>query len=205
MNPEQSHSSNPHSQITGLILAGGQGRRMGRVDKGLQLLQGRRMVDHVYQRLSPQVGGIVISANQNQDAYRSFGVRVVSDIVSAAPGDDRGAGPLAGLHAGLSVSKRPLLLSVPCDTPFIPADLVARLHTQLEQAGAQIAVVRERKFALPVAPNRLPEEPLPNDAPMSAPLPCCTSTKPIIAMAATICNTTNRFIQICIQELQDIQ
>ena len=65
MNPEQSHSSNPHSQITGLILAGGQGRRMGRVDKGLQLLQGRRMVDHVYQRLSPQVGGIVISANQN--------------------------------------------------------------------------------------------------------------------------------------------
>lgn len=85
MNPEQSHSSNPHSQITGLILAGGQGRRMGRVDKGLQLLQGQRMVDHVYQRLSPQVGGIVISANQNQDAYRSFGVRVVSDIVSAAP------------------------------------------------------------------------------------------------------------------------
>ena len=112
MNPEQSRSSNPHSQITGLILAGGQGRRMGRVDKGLQLLQGRRMVDHVYQRLSPQVAGIVISANQNQDAYRSFGVRVVSDIVSATPGDDRGAGPLAGLHAGLSVSKRPLLLSV---------------------------------------------------------------------------------------------
>ena len=150
MNPEQSHSSNPHSQITGLILAGGQGRRMGRVDKGLQLLQGRRMVDHVYQRLSPQVGGIVISANQNQDAYRSFGVRVVSDIVSAAPGDDRGAGPLAGLHAGLSVSKRPLLLSVPCDTPFIPADLVARLHTQLEQAGAQIAVVRTGAQSHPV-------------------------------------------------------
>ena len=105
MTSDQSHSSNAHSHITGLILAGGQGRRMGRVDKGLQRLHGRRMVDHVYERLLPQVGGIVISANQNQDAYRSFGVRVVSDMVTAAPGDDRGAGPLAGLHAGLSVSR----------------------------------------------------------------------------------------------------
>jgi molybdopterin molybdotransferase len=150
MTSEQSHSSNAHSHITGLILAGGQGRRMGRVDKGLQLLHGRRMVDHVYERLSPQVGGIVISANQNQDAYRSFGVRVVSDMVTADPGDDRGAGPLAGLHAGLSVSRRPLLMSVPCDTPFIPADLVSRLHAQLEQAGAQIAVVRTGDQSHPV-------------------------------------------------------
>lgn len=150
MTSEQSHSSNAHSPITGLILAGGQGRRMGRVDKGLQRLHGRRMVDHVYERLCPQVGGIVISANQNQDAYRSFGVRVVSDMVTAAPGDDRGAGPLAGLHAGLSVSRRPLLMSVPCDTPFIPADLVSRLQAQLEQAGAQIAVVRTGNQSHPV-------------------------------------------------------
>ena len=120
------------------------------LDKGLQRLHGRRMVDHVYERLCPQVGGIVISANQNQDAYRSFGVRVVSDMVTAAPGDDRGAGPLAGLHAGLSVSRRPLLMSVPCDTPFIPADLVSRLHAQLEQAGAQIAVVRTGNQSHPV-------------------------------------------------------
>src|SRR5512140_25187 len=111
--------------ITGLILAGGQGRRMGGIDKGLQLFRGQRLVDHVYARVAPQVGGIIISANQNHDAYKSFGVRVVSDAIGNF------AGPLAGLHAGLSVSRRPYLASVPCDSPFLPMDLVARMLARL--------------------------------------------------------------------------
>ena len=122
--------------ITGRILAGGQGRRMGGVDKGLQIFRGKRLVDHVYERLAPQVGGIVINANQNHDAYKSFGVRVVSDAIGGF------AGPLAGLHAGLSVSRRPYLASVPCDSPFLPDDLVERLLERLNATGADLAVAK---------------------------------------------------------------
>jgi molybdopterin-guanine dinucleotide biosynthesis protein A len=124
------------STVTGLILAGGKGSRMGGVDKGLLLFRGRRLVDHVYERLAPQVGGIIINANQNQDEYRTFGVRVVSDAIGGF------AGPLAGIHAGLSVSKRPLLASVPCDSPLLPADLVERLYQRLDETGAELAVAR---------------------------------------------------------------
>jgi len=124
------------SSVTGLILAGGKGSRMGGVDKGLQIFRGRRLVDHVYERLAPQVGGVIINANQNQDEYRSFGVRVVSDAIGGF------AGPLAGLHAGLSVSKRPFLASVPCDSPFLPADLVERLYKRIDETGAELAVAK---------------------------------------------------------------
>lgn len=123
-------------KITGLILAGGQGRRMGGVDKGLQIFRGKRLIDHVYERLAPQVGGIIINANQNHDAYKSLGVRVVGDAIGNF------AGPLAGLHAGLSVSRRPYLVSVPCDSPFLPEDLVARLVAGLKAAGADLAVAK---------------------------------------------------------------
>ncbi|TAK65778.1 MAG: molybdenum cofactor guanylyltransferase [Betaproteobacteria bacterium] len=122
--------------VTGLILAGGQGRRMGNVDKGLELFRGKRLVDHVYERLAPQVGGIIINANQNHDAYKTFGVRVVSDAIGNF------AGPLAGLHAGLSVSRRPYLASVPCDSPFLPEDLVERLLARLNESGAELAVAK---------------------------------------------------------------
>ena len=122
--------------ITGLILAGGQGRRMGGVDKGLQMFRGKRLIDHVYERLAPQVGGIIVSANQNHDAYKTFGVRVVSDAIGNF------AGPLAGLHAGLSVSRRPYLASVPCDSPFLPEDLVERLMARLNESGAELAVAK---------------------------------------------------------------
>ena len=130
--------------ITGLILAGGQGRRMGGVDKGLQIFRGKRLVDHVYERLAPQVGGIIVNANQNHDAYRTFGVRVVSDAIGGF------AGPLAGLHAGLSVSRRPYLVTAPCDSPLLPADLVARLFAGIEDAGAEIAVAKTGKWLQPV-------------------------------------------------------
>ena len=130
--------------VTGLILAGGQGRRMGGVDKGLQPFRGKRLVDHAFERLAPQVGGIIVNANQNQDLYRSLGVRVVSDAI------DGYAGPLAGLHAGLSVSRRPYLVSVPCDSPFLPSDLVDRLFAGLEGSGAELAVARTGKWLQPV-------------------------------------------------------
>jgi molybdopterin-guanine dinucleotide biosynthesis protein A len=122
--------------VTGLILAGGKGSRMGGVDKGLQPFRGRRLVDHVYDRLVPQVGGVIINANQNQEAYRTFGVRVVSDAISGF------AGPLAGFHAGLSVSKRPFLATVPCDSPFLPEDLIERLYGRIDGTGAELAVAK---------------------------------------------------------------
>jgi molybdopterin-guanine dinucleotide biosynthesis protein A len=131
--------------VCGLILAGGQGRRMGGVDKGLQPLRGRPMVEWVIERLSPQVGGIVINANQNHGAYARYGYPVISDEVK----ESGGAGPLAGLHSGLGACTLPLLVSVPCDSPFLPLDLVARLRSALV-SGRQLAVARTGTQSHPV-------------------------------------------------------
>ena len=122
--------------VTGIVLAGGQGRRMGGVDKGLVRLAGRAMVAHVLDRLAPQVGAIVVNANQNGAAYASFGHPVVADAVGGF------AGPLAGLHAGMSASQSAFVVTVPCDSPFLPADLVARLAAALDAAGADLAVAK---------------------------------------------------------------
>jgi molybdenum cofactor guanylyltransferase len=119
--------------ITGLVLAGGLGRRMGGVDKGLQLLHGQAMVVHVLSRLTPQVSEVVINANQNRDVYAGFGHPVVGDEVSGF------AGPLAGLHAGMKAARHPLLVTVPCDSPFLPADLVARLSAALGDHDLAVA------------------------------------------------------------------
>ena len=121
------------SPITGIVLAGGQGRRMGGVDKGLQLLHGKPMVVQVLERLTPQVDEIVINANQNLDAYRRFGHRVVADDI---PGF---AGPLAGLHAGMKAASNPLVVTVPCDSPFLPLDLVLRLRSSLGMNDLAVA------------------------------------------------------------------
>lgn len=129
--------------VTGIVLAGGMGRRMGGVDKGLQALHGKPMVAHVIERLAPQVAEIVINANQNLEAYGKFGHRVVPDEVGGF------AGPLAGLHAGLRVSRTPLVVTVPCDSPFLPADLVARLRAALD--GNQRAAYDLAAYDLAVA------------------------------------------------------
>ena len=139
-----SHGADHVNQITGMILAGGQGRRMGGVDKGLKNFRDKRLVEHAFERLAPQVAGVIINANQNLSAYRELGVRVVSDAIEGY------AGPLAGLHAGLSVSKRPYLATVPCDSPFLPADLVSRLFSKLDEAGAEVAVAKTGDQAHPV-------------------------------------------------------
>lgn len=124
------------ADITGVILAGGQGRRMGGVDKGLQNLDGRPLVQWVLERLAPQVGTVLINANQNLARYGEFGCAVLPDAI---PGF---AGPLAGLHAALAQARTPLLVTVPCDSPFLPADLVTRLRDALDAQGADIAVPR---------------------------------------------------------------
>ena len=124
-------------QVTGIVLAGGQGRRMGGVDKGLVALDGRPLVAHVLERLRPQVADIVINANQNTERYAEFGLPVVRDTVGGF------AGPLAGLHAGLAHIAREYAVTVPCDSPFLPLDLVARLGAALaSHAGAELAVAR---------------------------------------------------------------
>ncbi|WP_293775910.1 molybdenum cofactor guanylyltransferase MobA [uncultured Oxalicibacterium sp.] len=123
-----------HANITGLILAGGQGTRMGAVDKGLQALNGQPLVAHVLQRLAPQVGPIMLNANRNLDDYRQFGVPVITDL------QDDFAGPLAGLQAGLHACKTEFLVTAPCDSPFLPDDLVQHLSTALLEREADIAV-----------------------------------------------------------------
>lgn len=123
--------------VTGLILAGGQGRRMGSVDKGLVLLHGRPLVSHVAGRLQPQVTRLLISANRNLDAYRALGYEVAPDRIGGF------AGPLAGLDAGLQVAAAmdaPLLVTAPCDSPFLPPDLVARLAAARAADDADAAV-----------------------------------------------------------------
>jgi molybdopterin-guanine dinucleotide biosynthesis protein A len=125
-----------HADVTGVVLAGGQGRRMGGVDKGWVGIGGTPMIAHVLARLAPQVGDVLVNANQNLDRYRALGYPVVPDAVGGF------AGPLAGLHAGMTQATRELVVTVPCDSPFLPSDLVARLHAGLAAGGAQLAVAK---------------------------------------------------------------
>jgi molybdenum cofactor guanylyltransferase len=123
-------------KITGVILAGGLGRRMGGIDKGLQELRGRPLTAWVVERLAPQVDELLINANQNPERYAAFGHRVVPDEIPDF------AGPLAGLHAALSAAAHPLVATVPCDSPFLPSDLISRLFAGLTATGADLAVAR---------------------------------------------------------------
>ena len=123
-------------RITGVILAGGQGRRMGTIDKGLVPLDGRPMVAHVLERLRPQVDEILINANQHRAEYEAFGHPVLVDAVGGF------AGPLAGLHVALAHASFARVATVPCDSPFLPADLIARLSAALHGSEADLAVAR---------------------------------------------------------------
>jgi len=122
--------------ITGVVLAGGQGRRMGGVDKGLMRLRGRPLVEWVIERFSPQVDELMVNANQNLGEYLRFGYRVITDDIEGF------AGPLAGLHRALAEARYGLVATVPCDSPFLPLDLIARLRKALDMHGAEIAVAR---------------------------------------------------------------
>ena len=119
--------------VTGIVLAGGQGRRMGGVDKGLQPLRGKPMIEWVLARLAPQVAEVIVNANQNIQSYEKYGHRVVPDEIAGF------AGPLAGLHAGLKAASSPLVVTVPCDSPFLPSDLVSRLQQFLGEKDLAVA------------------------------------------------------------------
>ena len=127
--------------ITGLILAGGEGRRMGGCDKGLQTYQGRPLVAHVVERLAPQVDDLLISANRNGATYQDLGYPVVSD--SAFPDF---AGPLAGLLEGLTAAHQEWVLMAPCDSPRVPLNLAEELSRALTEA--------EKELAYAVGPER---------------------------------------------------
>ena len=124
--------------ITGLILAGGRGSRMGGVDKGLQNHHGMPLALHALLRLQPQVGAMLINANRNLGAYESMGAPVWPDALPDYPG------PLAGMLAGLERCTTPYLVTVPCDTPNFPDDLVERLANALE-GDEDIAMVATRE------------------------------------------------------------
>jgi molybdenum cofactor guanylyltransferase len=128
MNPIARHD------ITGLVLAGGRGSRMGGVDKGLQPHHGQPLALHALQRLAPQVGATMLNANRHLEQYATFGAPVWPDVLADYPG------PLAGLLAGLAHCTTPWLASVPCDTPRFPVDLVARLVAGLVTESADLAM-----------------------------------------------------------------
>jgi molybdopterin-guanine dinucleotide biosynthesis protein A len=120
--------------VTGLVLAGGEGRRVGGADKGLLDYQGKSLVAHVIERLAPQVDTLLISANRNLDDYLDFGYPVVTDD------SPERLGPLAGIAAGLRACTTPWLAVCPCDCPHLPDNLVARLLDGIGQARLAIAI-----------------------------------------------------------------
>ncbi len=126
-------------QITGLIVCGGRGSRMGGVDKGLQNFNDMPLALHALLRLSPQVGPVLINANRNLAAYESFGAPVWPDPMADFQG------PLAGWLAGLERCETPFMVVVPCDSPNFPADLVPRLADALVRDDADIAMAATRE------------------------------------------------------------
>ena len=128
----------PRTEITGLVLAGGRGSRMGGVDKGLQLYEGRPLAQHALMRLLPQVASVMINANRNLDTYRSMNVPVWPDEVPDYPG------PLAGMLSGLVHCETPYLITVPCDAPNYPLDLVSRLAHGLSDTSSFLATASTR-------------------------------------------------------------
>ncbi len=138
--------------VTGGILAGGRGRRMGGIDKGLALLEGRPLAAWVLEGLRPQVEHLLISANRNRDEYARLGVPVVADRLADFQG------PLAGIAALLAACEDDWLVTVPCDAPHPPPDLVERLWQARAEAGAMLALAHDGRRLQPahaLIPRRL--------------------------------------------------
>lgn len=127
------------ADITGCVLAGGQGRRMGGLDKGLQDFCGAPLALHALQRLAPQVGQLAVSANRHLEDYARFGVPVWTDTLTDKPG------PLGGFLAALQRCPTRLLMTVPCDAPGFPIDLVERLAAAMTAAGSPLAMAATRR------------------------------------------------------------
>jgi len=125
------------NHTTAVILCGGAGERMGGLDKPLQPLLGRPVLEWVLERLRPQVDALVVVANRRQEAYAACGVPVVDD------GNYKGHGPLAGIAAGLAAAGGDWILCVPGDAPLLPTDLLQRLRSALQRDAADVAVIHD--------------------------------------------------------------
>jgi molybdenum cofactor guanylyltransferase len=138
-----------NKQIVGVLLAGGQSRRMGGGDKCLRPLGDRTILEHVIDRIRPQVGPLILNANGDPDRFRSYGLPVVADVV------DGFAGPLAGVLTGLrwaeiNAPQCAWMLSVPTDAPFVPQNLATSLRQEISVQGAQLACATSRGRTHPV-------------------------------------------------------
>jgi molybdenum cofactor guanylyltransferase len=132
------------ANITGVILAGGRGRRMGGLDKGLALFAGRPLIEWVIDALAPQVGPLMISANRNLETYAQYGIPVLAD---ADPGFK---GPLAGMASTMRAAQTDWILTVPCDGPLLPPDLAVRLIGAMTSAQSELAVATDGERIQPV-------------------------------------------------------
>ncbi len=130
--------------FTGVILAGGQARRMGGQDKGLIELNGSPMVQYVLDAIVPQVNKVIINANRNQDIYAHYGYEVIGDEFEGF------FGPLAGMASSMRAVNTPFMLTVPCDSPFVPDDLAKRLYLQMIKKDADISVAHDGNRIQPV-------------------------------------------------------
>ena len=134
----------PAEAISGLVLAGGLARRMGGIDKGLVVLAGKPMIEHVLAGLAPQVGRVLINANRNLAQYGGYGYEVVSDTLQGY------LGPLAGALSALEVIDTEFLLTVPCDSPLVAPDLAGRMYAALRLGQADLAVAHDGRRQQPV-------------------------------------------------------
>ena len=132
------------NNITAVVLAGGRGRRLGGQDKGLLEIDGRPLIEHILELVTPQVTAVIINANRNQPIYSSYGHPVISDNMTDYQG------PLAGFAAALSVCNTDYIITLPCDGPFVPGDLVNRLSAAIEENDADLAVAHDGERMQPV-------------------------------------------------------
>ena len=137
-------TATPVHDITGVILAGGKARRMGGEDKGLITLQGKPLIDYIVTALAPQVCNMMINANRNPVQYAACGLPVVADMLDDYPG------PLAGMATGMQNTDKTFIVTVPCDSPFIPATLVETLYRALHDQQADISVAHDGARMQPV-------------------------------------------------------
>ena len=131
-------------KITAVILAGGRAQRMGGEDKGLLPVHGKPMIEYIIDTLRPQVGQILINANRNLERYQEYGYPVVSDIMGEY------FGPLVGMASGIKSAQTEYVVTVPCDSPLLPADLVSNLFNQLQMEDAELAVAHDGERMQPV-------------------------------------------------------
>ncbi|WP_421861874.1 molybdenum cofactor guanylyltransferase MobA [Motiliproteus sp.] len=129
--------------LTALILAGGRGLRMGGVDKGLVALQQQRLVEHVLERIRPQVDQLLISANRSLEQYQNYGYPVLPDRL------ENFQGPLSGINEGLKHCTTPWLLVIPCDSPALPLDLAERLGGAIQQQQCRAAIAHDGRYLQP--------------------------------------------------------